>query len=110
MEDFKTPVELKLEQMEKYVREWLVNPTVAVMPVIGHNDEEAYSISQGEDVIYLAIFKKGECKRDSIVTTSGIIDDELRGCVEKCIYLDIKLAEKRANKLATQNGNQQTNA
>lgn len=103
MENTKQPRELTLEDMEKYVCEWLADPKIEIAKVVGHDTEEAYTISQGETVEYLTIFKKGECKRDSIVTTAGVINDELRGCIEQCIDLDRQLEELRKQR-ASQKG------
>ena len=94
---------LPLKDMEKYILEWLVEPKIEISKVVGHADEEAYTIYQREEPIYLYIFKKGECTKDSIVSTEGIFNDELRIMVEQCIRLDKQL-KNSSNEQVAQKG------
>lgn len=95
MNNKQTTESLPLKDMEKYILEWLVEPKVEIAEVVGHGDEEAYTIYQREEPIYLHIFKKGEYSEDAIVTTAGIYNDELRGMVEQCIRLDRQIESSK---------------
>ena len=98
MEKVKEPRKLPIKEMEKYVSEWFNRCKSDASALIDTPDEVIYRITDlsSNKVVYFHQFKAGEYSDDAVISTDGIINEELRGLVEQCIDLDRQLEESIA--------------
>lgn len=93
---------LTITGLRNYLDEWFLGTMSLGMLVDGSNDSFHFLIIEttNNDVIFETIYKKDEYKGEdeTICSTSGIVDEELRGLVEQCIALDKQLAESASKK------------
>ena len=100
MEKKNTEQILELSKLKQYISEWFLDIHSTIE--LGKYDsfDRIYKIydSTSSNLVYLHTFKVSEMLDESAkVSTSGIIDEELRGLVEQCIMLDKQLEENKKN-------------
>ena len=90
---------LTMAELEKYISEWISG----IMPVKSaeqNGEVIEYLIIEptGCSIVYSCRFNSEEYKgeENTICSTAGITNDELRGLIEKCISLDKQMLESKA--------------
>ena len=93
---------LTIAGLKNYLNEWFLGTMSLAMLIDGNSDSFHYIIIEttNNEVIYQTTYKQNEYKGDdqTICSTAGIVDDELRGLVEQCIALDKQMAEHNKQK------------
>ena len=102
---------LTITGLRGYLNEWF-NGTMS-MGLLNDGNNETFNFviveTTNQSVIYSCCFKNNEYKGEdeTICSTAGIVNEELKGLVEQCIALDKQMAEYKAKE---QNNNQPQNA
>ncbi len=90
---------LTITGLRSYLNEWF-DGTLSMGLLNGKNNESFNFViveSKNHNLIYSCNFKDNEYRGEdeTICSTAGIIDEEFRGVIEKCIALDKQIAEYR---------------
>lgn len=93
---------LTISGIRKYLDEWFAGTMSMGLLIDGRDDAFRYVIVETTkgDVVFETIFNKFDYKGEdeTICSTAGIVNEELRGMVEKCILLDKQMAESNEEK------------
>lgn len=95
----KNGIVLTQSEMKKYVQEWIPNLSTMIYVSNIKTDEadlKMIDVSNGELIFSQHLKQSKISEKDKVVSTSGIIDEELRGLIEQCISLDRQLEESLA--------------
>ena len=87
---------MPLEKLEKYIIEWIYGARISFIPADEKSDDLIYQISDiNNDIVYRSSISAKDAKNRerAMISTDGIFNDELKGCVEQCIALDIQIEE-----------------
>lgn len=103
-------VNMTLGEMKNYLSEWFLGTNFKIVAGAYDTFDRKVVISEegSGDLIFEHTFTvKDFVTDDAIVSTSSIINEELRGLVEQCYRLDKQLEEcKKERESQTQNSNQ----
>ena len=89
---------MPLRKLEKYIIEWIYGARISYLPTDDKSGNLIYQISDiNGDIIYRGLISQNDSsnKERAILSTDGILNDELKGCVEQCVALDIQIEEYR---------------
>lgn len=101
---------LTIKKLRDYFDEWL-GETMSMGLSSDEKDKFNFVIveTSNQNVIYSCSFNNNEYfgENDTICSTSGIVNQEFRGVIEKCIVLDNQIDEKKlkTNNVSKQKGN-----
>lgn len=98
MEKRFTEQTLELSKLKTYIGEWFLDISSSIEPGKYDSYERIYKIydTSSSELVYTHTFGGAEMVDESaMVSTSGIINEELRGLVEQCITLDKQLEESK---------------
>ena len=98
-------VQMSLGEMKNYIAEWFLGTNSKI--VAGAYDTFERKVVITEEGSEKVIFEHNFTVRDfvtddAIVSTSGILDDELRGLVAQCYRLDKQLEETQKERTPEQ--------
>ena len=89
---------MPLRKLEKYIIEWIYGARISYLPTDDKSGNLIYQISDiNGDIIYRGLISHNDTKNKerAPLSTDGILNDELKGCVEQCVALDIQIEEYR---------------
>lgn len=102
-------VQMSLGEMKNYISEWFLGINTKIVAGAYDTFDRKYVITEegSGNVIFEHTFKVQDfVTDDAMVSTSGILDDELRGLIAQCHRLDKQLAELDKNKESSQTASQ----
>ena len=101
-------------KMKEYLSEWYCEPQFSLSAKAGEYDTNKifHILKENYTGEVVFVWEADMCERfgeDTMVSTAGIVGDELRGLIEQCYALDMRLeadlaAEKSLEISATQKG------